>query len=205
MDESQVKASIQKLVAGDSSELAGLLEFYRPRLKAMVRLRVAGPLATRVDASDILQDVFIEASRKVDQYIDSPSVSFFVWIRSLTQNAVYNVYRTHLWAQMRSIKREVDLPSDGSEIFARQLISNESPSRIMARDELRSAVKSAIAELPEADQEIVLMRHFEWLTNKEVAETLGISATAATMRHGRALLRLKSLLKKHVSISSENE
>jgi RNA polymerase sigma-70 factor (ECF subfamily) len=55
-------------------------------------------------------------------------------------------------------------------------------------------LSQAVAQLPEADREVVLLRHFEGLTNQEVACLLGIDPAAASKRHGRALLRLHRLL-----------
>jgi RNA polymerase sigma-70 factor (ECF subfamily) len=59
---------------------------------------------------------------------------------------------------------------------------------------MQNRVRQALDLLDNDDREVILMRHFEEMSNDEVAETLGLTASAATMRHGRALLRLKTLL-----------
>ena len=194
MDQATVQESLQHLLSGDESRLPGLMQYYRPRLRRMVELRVGGALAGRVDPSDVLQDAFVEASRKVARFCESPKVSFFVWLRGLTSDALNNARRHHVAAQRRSVSREIALPSDGSATFARELMTHSSPSQKLEREELHRAVTSAVGELKDVDQEVILMRHFEGLSNNEVAEALRINASTATMRHGRALARLKVIL-----------
>lgn len=201
MDQTTIQKSLQRLRSGDVSSLPGLMQYYRPRLRTMVELRVGGALAGRVDPSDVLQDAFIEATRKASRFLESPDVSLFVWLRGLTRDALCNARRHHVTAQRRSVYREVSLPSDGSAVFANQLMTYSSPTKRLDQDELQRAVTSAIGELKEVDQEVILMRHFEGLSNNEVAEALGINASTATMRHGRALARLKNLLESRLELT----
>jgi RNA polymerase sigma-70 factor (ECF subfamily) len=168
----------------------------------MVQLRLGNSLAARVDASDVLQDAFAEASRKVARYIEAPRVSFFVWLRGHTQDALSKVWRHHFGTLGRSITREVALPAEDSALIAQSLMTQESPSRELMRAELLDAVKSAISEMKESDREVILMRNFKGLTNHEVAESLDIGDPTATMRHGRALIRLKALLEQRLDLSS---
>lgn len=200
-----VQDTIQRLLAGDETRLSPLLQHYRPRLRRMVAMRTGGQMAARVDPSDVLQDAFIEATKKVTRYIESPKVGFFVWLRGLTQDALFNTKRQHIDAKKRSLAREVNLPTDGSEILARQLVTEPSPVSRMVREESHRIVTSVINGMKQSDQEVILMRHFEGLTNNEVAEALDISPSSATMRHGRALARLKALLEERLRMSSEEE
>jgi RNA polymerase sigma-70 factor (ECF subfamily) len=64
----------------------------------------------------------------------------------------------------------------------------------VGKEELAQRVRIALGNLPEIDREILLMRTFESLSYDEIACILGIEATAARKRHGRALLRLHRLL-----------
>ena len=100
---------------------------------------------------------------------------------------------------MRDAGREVAIagnyPQATSASLAIHLVGDwTSPSQAAARGELLDKVQEAIASLNPMDQEILAMRHFEELTNNEVAQTLGIEAKAASIRYVRALKRLKDVL-----------
>ncbi len=98
-------------------------------------------------------------------------------------------------ARRRTVTREAAWPEDSSLALARQLLaSGTSPSARLAASELAHRVQQAVAQLPEADREIVLLRNFEGLSNQEVAQLLEIKPATASQRYGRALMRLRTLL-----------
>jgi RNA polymerase sigma-70 factor (ECF subfamily) len=105
--------------------------------------------------------------------------------------------RTHLGAKMRDAALEVSLADDrapaSAESMAGQLVSDmTSPSQAAIRDELRDRLRQALDEMDELDREVLALRHFEELSNGEVAEVLGISKDAASKRHVR-LKRLREV------------
>jgi RNA polymerase sigma-70 factor (ECF subfamily) len=186
---------LRRLQAGDSSVLGKLYEYYRPRLRQLVRLRMDSRLAARVDPSDVLQEAYMDAVRRIAAYLNNPQVSAFVWLRGLAMNRLRKFQRQHLGTLRRDAARELPLPVDQSAVLAGQLLARGlSPSQVMLKKELKSKVQRAIARLRPADREVILMRHFEGLSNAEVAEALKIGVSGATMRHGRALHNLKQLL-----------
>jgi len=180
---------------GNADALAALLDYYRPRLRQMVRLRMDRQLAARVDPSDVIQEVYLDAQRQVQAYLQDPKVDFYVWLRGLAGQRLSNVHRQHLGAKCRTAWREVSLPAESSLLLARQLLAGgTSPSRALLKKELRRRVQQAIERLPPDDREVILMRHFEEMSNGEVAQAIGLTESAATMRYGRALFRLKEIL-----------
>ena len=68
---------------------------------------------------------------------------------------------------------------------------------------LQTAVQEAIARLSEADREVILMRHFEGLSNLDVAAALKLTPSGATMRHGRAIARLRAILQSDLNGSDD--
>jgi len=137
----------------------------------------------------------MDASRKIDVYVSDPRVSLFVWLRGLTLDRLAKIQRRHLGTQSRAISREFRLPEQSSlELGRRLLAGGPTPSRAVEREELRRQVSAAMRQLHERDREVLVMRHFEGMPNSQVAEALGIGESAATMRHGRALKRLKDIL-----------
>ena len=184
---------LDALLNGDRRVLPDLFQSYRTRLRQMVRLRIGPQLAARVDPSDVLQEAFIEAQRRVDEFIAEPKVSFFIWLRGLVFNRMRKTQRAHLGTQLRSVDREkeLDLPEAASLAIVNSLTS---PSQKVARTELRQIIEQSIQKLKEMDREIILMRYFEGLSNTDVAQALDISESTSTMRHVRAIQRLKDLL-----------
>jgi len=180
------------LRAGDGAKLAPLFECYRERLLRMVNFRIHPRLVGRLDPEDILQDTYIEAGKRIDAFTgdDKP---FLVWIRLITQQTMIDLNRKHLGAKMRNAGREVSAPASGtlSGFFVSHITS---PSRAVMREEARVKIEQALESMDEIDREVLLLRHFEELSNKEAAAVLGIQENAASNRYVRALGRLKGYL-----------
>jgi RNA polymerase sigma-70 factor (ECF subfamily) len=185
--------------AGDGEAVNRLLERHRESLRRMVQLRLDRALGARVDASDIVQDVLWEASRRLSDYLRDAKVPFHLWLRELAKDHLIDAHRRHRKAQRRSVDRERSLAPEFAERssldLAAQLRDNElTPAAATIQKELELRFLSALDQLDDEDAEIVLMRHHEQLTNSEAAQALGLSPAAAGMRHLRALRRLRVIL-----------
>jgi RNA polymerase sigma-70 factor (ECF subfamily) len=191
---------IRRAGEGDTAGLEGLLERYRPRLRRMIRLRLDRRLQGRVDASDVIQEAYVEVSRGLAAYLRDPALPFFLWLRLVTGQKLALAHRRHLGAQARDAGREVSLyrgalPETTSAALAAQLVGKQtSPSQAAARAELKIRVQEALNSMDELDREVLALRHFEHLTNAETSRVLGISEPAASNRYVRALERLKKIL-----------
>jgi RNA polymerase sigma-70 factor, ECF subfamily len=181
-----------ELRAGDDRVLALLFERLRERLARMVGFRLDPRLVGRIDAEDVLQDTFLEAKKRLQAFRDDDK-PFLVWVRLITQQTMIDLHRKHLGAKMRSAGREVHAPTSGtmSGFFVGHITS---PSGAVMREELRQKIEQALASMDEIDREVLLLRHFEELSNKEAAAVLGIQENAASNRYVRALGRLKGFL-----------
>lgn len=194
-DSAQTRNLLDQLRSGDAEALDRLFIQHQQYLLRVVELRLDRKLRTRVDASDIVQETHLEVARRMDDYLRRRPMSFRLWLRKTAQERMIMIRRRHLDAQQRAVGREVALPDRSSIALARQLLAGgPSPSQQARRRELAGQVREAVEQLPEADRKIVLMRNFEELTNKEVAELLQIDSVAASKRYGRALLRLRNVL-----------
>jgi RNA polymerase sigma-70 factor (ECF subfamily) len=154
----------------------------------------------RVDASDIVQEVMMEASRRLPEYLKKPVMPFHLWLRQIASDRVIDAHRRHQVAERRAIDREQPIEVaaflDRSSIeLAADLRDHElTPAAAAIRQELERRFHAALEHLDAEDREILIMRYFEALSNQEVARTLGVSEPAAGMRHLRALRRLRALL-----------
>jgi RNA polymerase sigma-70 factor (ECF subfamily) len=186
--------------AGDGQALAGLFNRYRDRLRRMVHLRLDHRLQARLDASDVLQDAYVEFARRFPQYAAEGGMPFYVWLRQLTGQKLIDLHRHHLGARMRDAAQEVSLyrgalPQASSVSLAAQLLGRlTSASRAAVRAETQLRVQEALNSMEPLDREVLTLRHFEMLTNEETAQVLGIKKTTASNRYIRAMKRLKDLL-----------
>jgi len=199
-DGSEVTDLLRRAAAGDERAIGDLFARHRDRLRAMVRLRLNRRLQGRVDPSDVLQDAFLEVSRHFADYARDPKLPFFLWLRHITGQKLIAVHRQHLGAQMRDAGREVSLyrgalPQASSASLAAQLLGGfTSASQAAGRAELQVQVQEALNSMDPLDREVLALRHFEMLSNEEVATVLGIKKSAASNRYVRALGRLKDML-----------
>jgi RNA polymerase sigma-70 factor, ECF subfamily len=189
---------LEMLKSGDADAIAEVFSHHRDKLQRMVRFRLDRRLYGRVDTADVLQDVWLETSRRIKDYTSNPAVPFFVWVRQLAYQIIIDLHRKHLGAQKRNISQEVSIAKsncDTSVSIAAQLAGNlTSPSNVAMRGERLARLREALDGMDEVDREVLALRHFEELGNNEVAEILGIQKTAASNRYVRALKRLKQVL-----------
>lgn len=191
---------VARLQDGDEQALAELFSMHRERLRRMVDFRMDRRLQGRVDASDIVQEAYIDAAQRVHHYTKKPEMSFFVWLRQITTQRLIDVHRRHLDAQMRDARQEVsihrgELAATTSASIAAELMGQfVSPSQLAMRAELLDQLEDALESMDPIDREVLALRHFEELTNNEVAQVLDITKSAASNRYVRALGRLKSVL-----------
>jgi len=167
----------------------------------LVELRMDRALQWRVDASDVVQEVLVEANRRLRDYLAEPSpMPFHLWLRHMAQDRLIDAHRRHRVAQRRSIDREQPLAAQGGidhstiELAGQLRDPQLTPSAAATWQETLRRFQEAVERLDDIDREIILMRHFEKLSNQEAAQVLGLTSAAASMRYLRAVRRLRALL-----------
>ena len=192
------------LSSGAPEGITRAMEVYGPRLRRTVRLRLNRRICGRLDESDVLQEAFLSAVEDLPNYMASPTVPVFVWLHRLTTRRLLDLHRKHLMAEKRSAYREsmslnqhqlLDLSGSAwalSEALAGQM---RSPSSEAAQAERQLQLLEGLQQISETDREVLLLRHFEILSNSEAAAILGISETAASNRYVRALRRLSTIVR----------
>lgn len=185
---------------GDDLAINQLLERHRVPLRRMVEMRLDRKVQRRVDVSDVVQDVMVEASGRLAKYLDDPVMAFHLWLRQIAWDHIIDTYRRHRVSAKRNMDREQPLvaaaaPDESTIDLAVQLCDpGMTPAAVAAQRELAGQVEAAIERLEENDREVILMRHYEHLSNLEIAEVLQLSSAAASMRYLRAVRRLRELL-----------
>lgn len=189
---------IRRAADGDRSAADDLLVRHRQRLKYMVTVRLDRRLAGRVDPSDVVQETLIDAARRLDTYLHERPMPFYPWLRGLAWNRMIDLHRRHVSASKRSVDREVHdlaLSDQSADVLAQQLVAPGTDAfHRVVRDEWRERVQRALDQLPDAQREIVLMRHVERMSVAEIAAVIGVAEGTVKSRVFRALARLQGLL-----------
>jgi RNA polymerase sigma-70 factor (ECF subfamily) len=197
---SEMKRLLRQAARGDPGRFGALLEQYRARLRRMIALRLDPRLHGRIDPSDVIQETYLEASARLEEYLQKPAMPFFLWLRFLAGQKLVTLHRHHLGTRMRDAGREVALyrgrlPETTSAALAAQLLGHEAgPSEAAIRAELKVLLQEALNRMDPLDREILALRHFEQLSLAETAQVLGLTESGACRRHLRALKRLKEVL-----------
>jgi RNA polymerase sigma-70 factor (ECF subfamily) len=200
VEEDELMPVLRRAAEGDQIALHDLMEKFRKPLARMIDRRLDRQLKTRVDASDVVQDSYLEAWKHLPEYVANPAVPFVVWLRQIVSQQAVAAYRTHVVAQMRSAHRETSLnhapvTTDESQILADRLAGPiDSPSFAAMRDERRAILVETLETMEPDEREILTLRHFDGLNSVESAELLGITPAAASKRYIRAIKRLQGLL-----------
>ena len=199
MSDSHHESLINAAEAGDESALATLFDEYRERLVRMVKLRLDRRLVRRVDPVDVVQDTYLAIRSKFAKHFSQEKLPFYVWVRMEAAQKLIDVHRFHLGAKMRDVSQEVSIyrggmPSIESVTLAEKLLGRLSTaSQAAMKAELKLKVQDALNSMDVRDREMLVLRHFEEMSNSEAAMCLDISPSAACNRYIRALGRLKSV------------
>lgn len=191
--------------AGDTAPFSAFLEEVTPRLRRVARARLDPRVASRLDGDDVLQETFVEVTRALPRYLESRNegdpkrLPLFLWIRAKLQDAIITSHRRHVEAEGRSVDHEHAWQAETgvtSMHLARLMLSRHtSPTGAVARIERVEQVAAALEELDETDRELLVMRHFEQLSNKDIAKLLGVTESGSSVRHVRALQKLRAVVR----------
>ncbi|MCA9148255.1 MAG: sigma-70 family RNA polymerase sigma factor [Planctomycetales bacterium] len=193
-------ALVQLAASGDMRAVQHLMDRHRNQLRRMVDVRLDRRIAPRVDPSDIVQETLLTAHQRLNEYLTTQAVPYYVWLRQLATSRLIDLHRHHLRAQRRSVAREhqwspTSVSDESALSIVNQLPAAEfSPSELVLRKELLRRVRQAMEQLSTTDREVLIMRHLEELSVRQVAEILDISEGTVKSRHFRALSKLQRLL-----------
>lgn len=200
MSENQLNQTYDdRIMKSAEAELVEAFSSNRERLWQTVHIRLDPRLCGRIDPDDVLQEAYMDAVSRLKQFVSQrDSWSLFVWIRVILGQTIINVHRRHFSAKKRDASREVASSPRGHKMSAttaslvEHFVGNlTSPSQAAIRRESVAELEAALNQMKSLDREILTLRHFEDMSNKEAAELLGIDPKAASIRYIRAIERLK--------------
>ncbi|MBI3864625.1 MAG: sigma-70 family RNA polymerase sigma factor [Planctomycetia bacterium] len=197
--ESDTDLLLKRAETGDEAAVDTLLLRHRHRLRAMVGARLDRRVAARIDPSDVVQESLLEAYRRLPDYLADRQVPFYPWLRQIAWERLVRLQRRHLVARKRAVGREVALDAvlsdDSMAVLASRLHkTGVGPPPRVVNAELRGRIQAALEQVSEADREVVILRHLEQLSIREIMAVLDLKESAVKLRLLRALERLRSYL-----------
>jgi RNA polymerase sigma-70 factor (ECF subfamily) len=188
------KTLLEQARQGDREALGRLLEAQRATLHRLAERQLIGRIAVRVDASDIIQQTFLEAHRNFRQFAGTDARELAAWLQRILDHKVAGAIRDHTLLQKRNIRRDrsMDDSHGGLASLKQQLDAGlSSPSQKAIRGEEAQRLEQALAVLPEDQREAVRLRHLEGWALADIARHLGRSpaATAGLIKRGMQVLR----------------
>ena len=180
------------------SPLPEVFEAYRERLLALARRNLNPILLRRVSPEDVVQETFAAACARPGFFAERPDIPLYLKLRTLLFQTLTDLARRHLQSAKRDAYKEV-VPEDGPNTEAQSAWESfaatvTGPMTHAAREERHALLRRTLAALPDADRQILELRHFDGLSNLACAEALGLSPKAASLRYVRALQRLQRRL-----------
>jgi RNA polymerase sigma-70 factor (ECF subfamily) len=199
-EQDQTQQLLSDVRLGDADAINRLMDRHRDSIRRMVQMRLDHKIQRRVDVSDVVQDVLVEANRRLQVYLDNPVMSFHLWLRQIAKDRIIDAHRRHRGSAKRSVDREKPLAVQAADDHSTMQLLDQlrdpelTPAAAATQQEMARAVERSISELGDQDAEIIIMRHYEQLSNQEIAQALGLTEPAASMRYLRALRRLREML-----------
>ncbi len=193
---------LELAVNGDRASWGTLMTLQVDRLSRLIALRLDRRVQARIDAADVIQEIYLEAWQHLPEYMRNQSLPFYLWLRGLAGKKLLELHRHHLSTKKRDARREqprfrMSMPDTTTDAISSMLVdSGTSPSKAAARVEVRQQLQEALDGMDEIDREVLVLRHFEQLSPEETATVLEIEEKAAGMRYLRAIKRLREVLDK---------
>jgi RNA polymerase sigma-70 factor (ECF subfamily) len=166
-------------------------------LTLWVRLRIGRYLQSKADAEDLVQEAFFQAVAKREQFRGRTEAEFRAWLRAILESRIEKFLRRYRPESGRDPRAEIaggPVGSEGGGLIDGLPGSDTSPSAGAHQNELTAVVAAALARLPEAAREVLVLRHFEGLTFPQIAGRLDRSPEAVTKLWQRSLPALRKFL-----------
>ncbi len=184
-----------------SQSLAEAFAEHRARLLSLVEKRLKPVLLKRLSHEDVMQEVYLAAVKRLAYFAQNDDVPIYFKLRTILLQTLADIERKNLQAAGRDAYKEAEVGDDttserapGAFNWGQFAADVTSPLSRVDRNERHALLRAAIAELPENDRAIIVLRHFDGMGNTECAAALGLQPKAASIRYVRALERLQQML-----------
>lgn len=181
--------------AGDAQALGRLLESYRGYLMVLADREIGRRLQRKVDAADIVQEVFLEAHRQFSNFLGHAEAQLTEWLRTILAGIIANTIRRYFGTQARDVRLELevveDLQQSSCQLAAMAVDRESSPSAKAVRGEHTLIIADGLARLSPDYRTVLILRHLEGLSFVEIAAKLDRSVDSVEKLWVRGLAKLK--------------
>ena len=181
---------MHRLKEGDISAFEALAEKY---LKAVVNF-IHMYVRNRALAEDLTQDVFLRVLERRNQFRDEGR--FAPWLYRIARNLCCDEFRKKRYSMEISLNIKIKEEEGQQEYEALFPDKGPTPREIAHTHGRNEFLAAALEQLDDLSREIIILRHFQGLTGREVAEILGIAEGTVSSRSHRALRQLRALLER---------
>ncbi len=171
---------------GSEEAFEMLLDRHKSRVFTTIYLIVKD----KYEAEDLLQEVFIKAIRTIKEGRYNEEGKFLPWILRIAHNLAIDHFR-------KGKRNPTIVMEDGSPVFNTMEFAEGSFESDQIRQETHAKVKQLINELPEAQKEVLVMRHYMEMSFQEIAESTGVSINTALGRMRYALINLRKKMQQY--------
>lgn len=183
---------------GDEAASGRLLAAYHEYLKLLARVQIGRRLQGKLDASDLVQETFMDAHRQMPQFKGATEAELLAWLRKILAGHVAMTVRRYFGSKGRDINLERGIAAQidaSSQAMDGGLIgSNTTPSQHVARREQSVLLADALSQLSEDHREAIVLRHLEGLSLAETATRMGRSQDSVQKLYVRGLMNLRRLM-----------
>lgn len=173
----------RSVLRNDEFDIESIVQKYRPYLKALANEQLPPQFQSRLDDSDLVQDVLLRASRDMAQFRGTSEAQLEAWLREILANCLKDTVRYNR-RQMRDVRMEK------RQILSVMSGSDPSPSEQIRRRESDILIWQAVERLSDDHRTIILLKQQRGLSFVEIGERMQRSADAVRMLWSRALVAL---------------
>jgi RNA polymerase sigma-70 factor (ECF subfamily) len=193
-----VEALLTLAKTGHASALGQLLERYRNYLELLARIQIGRRLQSKVDATDLVQETFLDAHTTFAQFRGATEKELVGWLRQVLAYNLATLMRHYYGVQRRDVELErqlsLELDQSSQALDAAFVAPISSPSQQAARREQAVILADALGRLPPEYREVVILRQLQGLTFPEVARQMNRSLDSVKKLFVRGLARLRGVL-----------
>ncbi|HTZ31779.1 MAG TPA: RNA polymerase sigma factor [Methylomirabilota bacterium] len=182
---------VERFKNGDKGAFSQLFRLYHHRLAVSVYYRMSAELHAIHEVDDVLQEIFLRASRDMDRFTYRSPGSLMAWLLCIADRVIVDSAR-HEKREKRRAEEMVRLRSDSNPTGPEPADSN-TPSRLFAREEAFQVLLKKLDALPGDYRQVILLSKFEGMTTQEVAERMGKSRESVALLLHRAIKRFREV------------
>ncbi len=177
---------VKNYISGDESALASLIERHQSKIFGFIYSKVND----RDLSDDIFQDTFIKVIKTLKSQSYNEEGKFLPWVMRIAHNLVVDHYRK---AKKMPYQRE----TEDFSIFNYMTDNSLNIEGKMISEQVENDIVKLLNELPEDQKEVLLMRMYQDLSFKEIADLTGVSINTALGRMRYAVINLRKLIEKN--------